>query len=33
MTTERSKEFSDALVAMQVAFLKFDASSLNNRGK
>ncbi|TGC24410.1 plasmid mobilization protein MobA [Escherichia sp. E1130] len=33
MTTERSEEFSDALVAMQVAFLKFDASSLNNSGE
>ncbi|WP_272689612.1 plasmid mobilization protein MobA [Providencia sp. PROV033] len=31
MTTEWSKQFSDTLVAMQVAFLTFDASSLNNR--
>lgn len=33
MTTERSKEFSDALIAMQKAFLSFDASNLNNGGE
>lgn len=32
MTTELSKQFSETLTALQVALLKFDASSLNNSG-
>ncbi|WP_369306001.1 hypothetical protein [Yersinia ruckeri] len=30
MTTERSKDFSDALIATKVALMKFRADSLNN---
>ncbi|MFN1149975.1 mobilization protein [Serratia liquefaciens] len=30
MTTEKSKEFSDALIATKVALMKFRADSLNN---
>ena len=33
MTAELSKQYSETLTAMQVAFLKFDASSLNNSGE
>lgn len=30
MTTDKSKEFSDALIATKVALMKFRAESLNN---
>lgn len=30
MTTEKSKEFSDALIATKIALMKFRADSLNN---
>lgn len=33
MTAELSKQYAEALTAMQVAFLRFDASSQNNNGE
>lgn len=33
MTPELSKQFAETLTALQVALLKFDASSLNNSGE
>lgn len=33
MTPELSKKYAETLTAMQTAFLRFDASSLNNSGE